>query len=227
MKKKILIFLCGQIRIFHKGNYNKFLNSFKNYDVKFLILPWSNEKKKIIKIIKKIYKPIDIIKIKKKDFKKKINLIKFPDYAVKTENFFLMWHGITQSIKIIEKSKLVKNWKPDYILKYRFDILPKRNQIFLIPENFKNNCILVPDRYHWNGINDQIFLLNYKNINIFNKFNYYLNIHNLKNNKISKIPLKDLLKIKLIKIKFLIRNFFIFYILKRKRNNMQDIVIKK
>ena len=123
-----------------------------------------------------------------------------------------MWHGITQSIKIIEKSKLVKNWKPDYILKYRFDILPKRNQIFLIPENFKNNCILVPDRYHWNGINDQIFLLNYKNINIFNKFNYYLNIHNLKNNKISKIPLKDLLKIKLIKIKFLIRNFFIFYL---------------
>ena len=88
MKKKILIFLCGQIRIFHKGNYNKFLNSFKNYDVKFLILPWSNEKKKIIKIIKKIYKPIDIIKIKEKNFKKKINLIKFPDYAVKTENFF-------------------------------------------------------------------------------------------------------------------------------------------
>jgi hypothetical protein len=49
---------------------------------------------------------------------------------------------------------------------------------------------------------------------------------NLKNIKISKIPLSDKISIKLNKLKFKLRNFNNFFINKSKRNNQQDIIIE-
>ena len=49
---------------------------------------------------------------------------------------------------------------------------------------------------------------------------------NLKNIKITKIPLSDKINIKLNKLKFKLRNFNNFFINKSKRNNQQDIIIE-
>jgi len=49
---------------------------------------------------------------------------------------------------------------------------------------------------------------------------------NLKNIKITKIPLSDKIFIKLNKLKFKLRNFNNFFISKTKRNNQQDIIIE-
>ena len=177
MKKKILIFISGNLNFFHKNNYHRLKNSLKDFETRFILFPWTKEKKENIKKFKSIYKPIKIKKIKEKDFTYKLKNIKFPDHAVNTENFFHMWHGITQSYKYIEKIISSKKWKPNYILKYRSDILPKKKQNFALPLKFKKNSILLPDRYHWHGLNDQIFLIRLDDIKIFSKFNTYVNYH--------------------------------------------------
>jgi len=67
--------------------------------------------------------------------------------------------------------------KPDYILRYRSDILPKDNQTLIDKNEVKRGQILIPDRYHWNGLNDQIFMINTEDIEIFKKFDSFLNEH--------------------------------------------------
>ena len=177
MKKKILIFICGNLKFFDEDNYYRLKNSLKDFEIEFILFPWAKEKKETIKKFKVIYKPIQIKKINKKNFTHKLKNIKFPDYAVNTENFFHMWHGLIQSYKYIEKFISSKKWKPNYVLKYRSDILPKKNQDFILSSKLKKNSILLPDRYHWHGLNDQIFLIRLDDIKVFNKFNAYVDYH--------------------------------------------------
>ena len=66
--------------------------------------------------------------------------------------------------------------KPDYVLRFRSDILPKDGQKF-INDKFIGQSIIVPDRYHWNGLNDQIFLLNFEDLKIFDNFDQFLKKH--------------------------------------------------
>ena len=268
-KKKILIIICGQLKFFDKKNCERIIQSLKTYEVNFLLLPWKRNYLHTKYKFSKIYKQIEIKSIKENNFKNVVKRIKFPDTAAKIENIFHAWNAFSQSINIVNSSQKIKLWKPDYILKYRSDILPKSKEFFYIPKKLIFKNILIPDQYHWHGVNDQIFLipfsisskfLNFKkflysyskknsffsaeliflrflkknNINIvFNNFDYNImrykkkNMSTLsKNNNYLKIPLRDKIFIKILKLKYKFRNFYQYLILKKKRNNHQDIIIR-
>lgn len=261
--KKVLILITGQLRFFDVNNYHRIIQSLKIYDVEFVLFPWKNQDKSQIEKFKKIYKPLQCFFLKEKNFSNIISKIKYPDYGNTMDNMFYMWDGIVQALDILNSLDSIRKWKPDYLLRYRSDILPKKNQEFMIPKNLNDNDIVLPDRYHWNGINDQIFLINYSKIKIFSKFYQYINKHLinkkffcseyifneflnyskisivynefdynimrskkkvLQNYKKSIIPFQDLIKIKILKLKFILRNFF-SYVLKKKRNRFQDIIV--
>ena len=74
--------------------------------------------------------------------------------------------SIQQSFKEIFNYYKHRKIKPDYVIRYRSDILPRGN-LSLFKKRLHTNEILVPDRFHWNGINDQIFVIKYKDIKLF------------------------------------------------------------
>ena len=264
-KKRVLVLISGQLRFFSIKNYENLIKNFKDYELDFFIVCWNNQDEENIKLFKKNYNPINLIEINTRNFSLESNNIKYPDTEVNTENTFHMWYSFSEGCKKIKNFHFSKN--PDYILRYRSDIFPDLNQTF-INKNLKQKQLFIPDRYHWNGINDQFFLFNYSDIDYFTKVINYLEDYqkknlffspelifqrflkkikfrinyidynyrimrklkkdskNLKNIKITKIPLSDKIFIKLNKLKFKLRNFNNFFISKTKRNNQQDIIIE-
>lgn len=180
-KKKILVNISGKLNFFKEDNYLRIKEAFKDYDLEFSLFPWEGQDNHIIKKFNDIYKPILYENIKVHNFDSLIKLIKFPDYAGNLIGTLHMYKSLCLSFNRINKIYKSKSIRPDYILRYRSDILPKNNQIFLT-NKLENKSILIPDRYHWNGLNDQIFLMSFDDIQIFDYFDSFL-IQHLKENR--------------------------------------------
>jgi len=166
MKKLfILTFLSGNIRFFSSKNVTRLKKNLKA-DLKFCLFPWHNIELTKINLIKKKYKPILLKKIHKPNCDKILNKIKYPDYGGNAVGTLYMWDSIRKSFLEIYEFYKKKKVKPDYIIRYRSDILPK-GSISIFKHELSNKEIIVPDRYHWNGINDQIFVIRFSDIKLF------------------------------------------------------------
>ncbi len=175
--KKIIILISGKLKYLSDENFLRIKKNLKNFDVDFFLTPWEEEKIGLINIFKKKYKPIAIKKISQSNFKSKIKSIKYPDNAASLEGFFYNWEGICKGLNEIDLYFSKKTSPPDFILRYRSDILPERNSFFNLNKTILNNRLVVPDRYHWNGINDQIFLFQFSTIKIFKNFFKFVDSH--------------------------------------------------
>ena len=175
--KKILILISGRLKYLSDENFLRIKKSLKNYEIIFFLTPWESEEEILIKKFEDNYNPLFIKKISQTKHDAQIKLIKFPDYAGSMEGFFYNWEGICKGFKEIINFYRNKSLTPDYVLRYRTDILPKENSIFDIEKNLNDNQIIIPDRYHWNGINDQIFLIKYNSIKNFDSFFKYIDTH--------------------------------------------------
>jgi len=164
-KNSFLVFIPGKLNFFSKENLNKLKKNIGNH-LYFSLFPWNDTDQKKINKFRKIYKPIILKKINKPDYKNTIKKIKYPDYAGNTLGTLYMWESIRQSFLQINTFYKRKKKKPDYIIRYRFDILPKLKKKIFRKKLFKGE-ILVPDRYHWNGLNDQLFIIKYSDIHLF------------------------------------------------------------
>tara|TARA_Y100000591_G_scaffold205121_1_gene177637 strand:- start:17 stop:817 length:801 start_codon:yes stop_codon:yes gene_type:complete len=199
-KKSIIVLITGQLRYFSKSNYENLIENFKDYNLEFFITCWEDQEEKLLDLFSSIYKPIELKKIKIRNFSSLAKNILTPDTAVNPENIFHMWHSFVEGCKEIKK--YVFQNKPDYILRYRSDILPKVDQLFINHE-LKTKQVLIPDRYHWNGINDQFFLFNYSNIDDFINIDEFIINYQKKNLLFSsELIFQRFLKQKNIKIKF-------------------------
>lgn len=259
-KKKIFIIIAGQLRFFNE-NYETLSTTLKNYDLFFYFFPWNSEKNKI-SLFKKRYIPCKIKFIKGSNWEKKAKKIKFKDNANDIINFFYMWEALIKAFKIIS-SEINDN---DIILRFRTDIKLSSKKIVLNFNDIKKNEIYIPDLYHWNGVNDQIF---FSKVITLNKFKFFFDFvdFSIKNNhficpeftfykflkkfkikinffeldykifrndrktqiinKPTVIPFFDKILIKVIKLKFKLRNFFKFYFFKKKRNKNQNYFYEK
>lgn len=218
--KKILVILSGRLNFLDEKNYTRLIDSLLEYELVFFLAPWKNHNKNLLKKFKKKYKPNKVKILTASNIKYK-NKIKYPDFAGSFEGFFYNWDGFCKSLKYIKNCNF-KKWKPDYILRYRSDILPANKTVFnFSPKNNNNQFIIIPDRYHWHGVNDQIFLFPYSVIKIFNKFKHYVEEHSQKNLFFSGeyIFYKFLKK---YKIKIIYNNFE--YNLMRKKNFKKKIL---
>jgi hypothetical protein len=176
MRKKIVALITGQLRYFNELNYEILKNSLKEYDLYFYIVCWKNESEDLKKKFLEIYKPIKLLEIEDKYFVNDVKKIQIPDTAVKSENIFKMWYSFIRGCEFLKKEKF--DTPPDYILRYRSDLLPSNNQKIDVTLCEENN-ILIPDLNHWNGVNDQFFIFHFSKIDkilSFSKFiNEYLN----------------------------------------------------
>ena len=164
-KNSFLVFIPGKLNFFSKENAIKLKKNIGD-DLKFCLFPWNDIEQKKINKFKKIYNPTILKKISKPEFKNIVKKIKYPDYAGNTIGTLYMWESIRQSFLQINNFYKKKKEKPDYIIRYRFDILPKQKKKFF-KKKLHTNEILIPDRYHWNGLNDQVFIIKYSDINLF------------------------------------------------------------
>ena len=173
MKKiSFLAFIPGKLNYFSKKNFTEFKKNI-DADLKFCLFPWEDTKQKKINYIKKIYKPIFLKKIYKPKYEKTVKKIKYPDHAGNMIGTLFMWESIRQSFLQVKKFYKNKKNKPDYIIRYRYDILPKQKFKFFTHSLSKNE-ILIPDRYHWNGLNDQTFIIKFSDINLFLDLNKFI-----------------------------------------------------
>jgi len=165
--KKIffLSFISGNLSFYSIDNFKKLEKSI-NGKLNFCFIPWKNNSQQKINHLKKIYKPIFVKKIRQPKFESITKKIKFPDNAGNSIGTLYMWESIRQSFKEIFNYYKHRKIKPDYVIRYRSDILPRGN-LSLFKKRLHKNEILVPDRFHWNGINDQIFVIKYKDIKLF------------------------------------------------------------
>jgi len=170
-KKIILVLLSGQLRFFSKKNYDFLIKNFSNYKLEFFITCWNNEKEETKNFFKSYYKPIKLDEIENKSFLENVEKIKVPDTAVNSENIFHMWYALSEGFKKINTFKF--NKRPDYILRYRSDILPIPDQKLSLDKLGKKD-ILIPDRHHWNGVNDQFYIFNFTDLKYFLNLNVYL-----------------------------------------------------
>ena len=204
-KNRILVLICGQLRNFSKKNYENLIKNFKNYELDFFIVCWEKHNSEVIKSFNSIYKPIAFKEIKNKNFSLEAKNIKVPDTAVNTENTFHMWHAFSEACKEIKNFIFQKKF--DYVLRYRSDILPDENQIFKF-KSIRKKGILIPDRYHWNGINDQFFIFNFSDLSYFASFNDYINQYKEKKSLFSsELIFQRFLKEKKFKISFIDYNY--------------------
>ena len=205
IKKNILVLLTGQLRSFSKKNYENLIENFKGYKLDFFVVYWENQDKDVINTFSSIYNPIKFKDIKNQNFYSEVKEIKIPDNAVNPENIFHMWHSFSEGCKEIKKFQFEN--KPDYILRYRSDILPDINQDVKSFDLLKKQ-VLIPDRYHWNGINDQFFLFNYSDLEKFSDVNKFLKSYQKKNLLFSpELIFQRFLKSKGIQIKYVNYNY--------------------
>ncbi len=225
-QKKILVLITGKLRFLDQKNILRLKNSFENFKLDFFVLAWKGQKQSIIDEFKKHYKPIFYHEIDEYNFNHIVEKIKYPDGAVKTENILHVWKGISEAVKYLKNFYPSKNKKPFYILRYRSDILPKLNSEFL-KKKLNNREILIPDRYHWNGLNDQIFLLRYDDFILFDEIDEFIKKH-IRNNRFfcSEYIFQQFLRKQKFKIKF---SQFDYNLMKFKNQNkpFSDIKTKK
>ena len=163
-KKKIFVLFSGELRLFPENfsSINKYL---KEYEKFFLFYPWDHESKKI-KYFQALYGIYKLNYIYQKNWDKYIKRIKYPDTASNIPSLFYMWDALLQSFLNI-KSTLNEN---DLILRFRTDIKINSKKFFLNLDNIKDDTLYIPDRYHWNGINDQVFFTKVKTLKKFSNF---------------------------------------------------------
>ena len=65
-----------------------------------------------------------------------------------------MWDALTQSFSRL-KDDLNDD---DLVLRFRSDIKINSKKLNLNLDNVRSNTLYIPDCYHWNGYNDQVFL---------------------------------------------------------------------
>jgi len=221
MSKKIIALITGQLRYFNELNYKVLKNSLKEYDLYFYIVCWKNENEDIKKKFIKLYNPIKLIEIEDKCFLNEVKRIKIPDTAVKSENIFKMWHSFIKGCEFLKKEKF--DITPDYILRYRSDLLPSNNQKIDL-DLCGENKILIPDINHWNGVNDQFFIFRFSKIDkiiTFSNFMYeYLNKKLLFS---SELIFQRFLKKKYLEINYINFNYKIM----KKKNNSKNASHKK
>jgi len=168
-KKKLFILFAGEMRFFH-DNILSINESLNEYDKTFLFYPWIHQSEVIKKFIK-YYIKNDISYIKENNWEKFLNKIKYPDNAASIPGLFFMWDALTQSF-----SKLKHNLDDDdLILRFRSDIKINSKKLNLNLDNVKNNTLYIPDCYHWNGYNDQVFFSKVKTLNKFSNFFEFVN----------------------------------------------------
>jgi len=167
--KKLFILFAGEMRFFH-DNFLSINESLNEYDKTFLFYPWIHQSEEIKKFIK-YYIKNDISYIKENNWEKILKKIKYPDNAASIQGLFFMWDALTQSF-----SKLKHNLDDDdLILRFRTDIKINSKKLNLNLDNVKNNTLYIPDCYHWNGYNDQVFLSKVKTLNKFSNFFEFVN----------------------------------------------------
>ena len=200
--KKLLILISGRLKYLSDENFLRIKECFKNYEINFILTPWITENETIIKKFEEKYNPLFIKRILQTKHDNQIKKIKFPDYAGSMEGFFYNWEGVCKGFSEIANYCNENNFYPDYILRYRSDILPQKNSVFSIEKNLNYNQIIIPDRFHWNGINDQIFLTTFKTIKHFEFFFNYVDSHIMQNRFFSSeyIFYKFLKKVNLIPV---------------------------
>jgi len=175
--KKLLILISGRLKYLSDENFLRIKDCFKNYEINFILTPWITENETIIKKFEEKYNPLFLKRISQSKHDDQIKKIKFPDYAGSIEGFFYNWEGVCKGFSEIINYCNENKFCPDYILRYRSDILPQKNSVFNVEKNLNYNQIIIPDRYHWNGINDQIFLISFKTIKNFEFFFNYVDRH--------------------------------------------------
>ena len=221
MKKKIAVLLSGLARC-EEENFKFLKNLFKDYDFKILPLIWKNQKN--LDSFKRIYFLEDIKEIEQNNWSYEISKIKYvfgeENRSYKLENIFHMWHSFSEGCKEI-KNFSFKN-KPDFVLRFRSDILPKYNETFINCE-LKKKQVLIPDRYHWNGINDQLFLFSFSDLEDFISINDYIINYQKKNLLFSsELIFQRFLKEKKIKIKFNKYNYNLMRKENKNNNSLKD-----
>ena len=164
-KNKIYILFSGQLRFFEE-NLKSIEKSLKYVDKLYLFCPWNTEIKKI-KLFKKYYKNSKFKLIKQRNWTNHIQKVKYPDKANShVSNLFYMWDALVQSfqyyIKILDKD--------DIVVRLRTDIKIKSTRFQLDFSKIKNGTLYIPDCYHWNGLNDQIFV---SKVNTLKKFKFF------------------------------------------------------
>ena len=168
-KKKLFILFSGEMRFFHE-NILSINESLNEYDKTFLFYPW-NHQSEVIKKFMKYYTKNHINYITENNWEKIIEKIKYPDNAASIPGLFFMWDALTQSFSKL-KYELNDN---DLILRFRSDIKINSKKLYLNLDNVKNNTLYIPDCYHWNGYNDQVFLSKVKTLSKFSNFFEFLN----------------------------------------------------
>lgn len=258
INKKIHIFFCGELRYFEK-NFLTLKNYLRNYHTNFLFYPWKNQIEKI-NDFKKNYINSQFDFIFQNDWQLKISRIKYPDNAnSKIINLFYMWDALTQSFLILNKT--LKD--DDIVLRCRTDVIIHSSELKFDINTIEENTLYIPNCYHWNGLNDQIFFSKVSTLKKFQFFFEYLDtmidsnnficpeyvyykylkkmnirvvffeidyqiLRNNQNKFIRNktiIPLKDRAIIKFLKLSHKIRNFYQFFIKKKKRNKNQNLYI--
>lgn len=213
--------MTGQLRYFNELNYKVLKNSLKEYDLYFYIVCWKNENEDIKKKFIKLYNPIKLIEIEDKCFLNEVKRIKIPDTAVKSENIFKMWHSFIRGCELLKKEKF--DISPDYILRYRSDLLPSNNQKIDLGL-CRENDILIPDMNHWNGVNDQFFIFKFSKIKKIITFSNFISEY---------LNKKLLFSSELIFQRFLNKlslniNYINFnYKIMKKNDNLKNKLIKK
>ena len=168
-KKKIFIIFSGEMRFFHE-NVLTINQTFNDFDKTFLIYPWKHQSEKIKKFAEH-YTDNHINYIEENNWDKIIKNIKYPDNAASIPGLFFMWDALTQSF-----SKLKDDLNDDdLVLRFRSDIKINSKKLNLNLDNVRSNTLYIPDCYHWNGYNDQVFLSKVKTLSKFSNFFQFVN----------------------------------------------------
>lgn len=168
-QKKLFILFSGELRFFEQ-NFFSISENLKDFEKIYLFYPWAKEKNKI-ELFKKYYTKNHIEFIFEHNWNKYIEKIKFPDYAANIPSLFYMWDSLTQSFLKI-KERLADD---DVIMRFRSDIIVQSNKLNLNLNKIEDNTLYIPDCYHWNGYNDQVFLSKVKTLSVFEDFFDFLN----------------------------------------------------
>lgn len=168
-KKKLFIVFSGELRFFEQNflSIKKNLNEFEKI---YLFYPWTKEKSKI-ELFKKYHNNGNIEYILEQNWKETIERIKYPDYAASIPSLFYMWDALTQSFLKI-RNKLSDD---DVIMRFRTDIKIHSTKLNLNLNDIKDNTLYIPDCYHWNGYNDQVFVSKVKTLSRFDDFFEFIN----------------------------------------------------
>ena len=135
--KKIAFLISGNIRIYEKNLvfFEEIKKILKDYEIIIVSSIWENQED--LENFKEKYKIKFINEIKQKNWKDKINAVKFvtgeENLSWKIENVFHMWHSIVESVHFLEKINSENNLNIDYVCRFRTDIINLKSIENLMP----------------------------------------------------------------------------------------------